>query len=406
MEKIAVSACLAFLVAGCKTTVDLTVSNPTTVALQTYVVVKDSSGIEKNRIELGIIATNQNASAQFEVKHGGQFVLSASMPGSVELYSQPKTITGDESDPFTNSIALTLPINVINPAASAQQIQDALSRLGANVGFDPIPLQNGLDTIFGSLLVITPPNVANADEKIHFKLAPGQFSPRLSLSDFRYPDDTVSSTVEIDGSSSSKVAASVPMYGSLGVDYSSDSIYKVNFSLNGFGMVEKPDPTNWTYNTAIQNLSPADKAAFYKALLDNPGALALYVNKIYVVKRAHFDLTKGFKLSADAKLDAGSVLTASGAYNFSKKEDANKDFNDTIVNIGGIQIHFDIVTVTTNANSMTALSTQPIDAAQYSSTPAMTMAIDDGTAILTPSKVTPVSEDFTMKTLKLNNDLK
>lgn len=266
-----------------------------------------------------------------------------------------------------------------------------MTQLGPNVGFTPIPLQNGLDTIFGALIVVPVATPGSSSQPYLFKLTPGQFSPKVAIADFRYPNDNVSSSMQIDGSFSSKVGATVPLYGSLSLDSSSSSVYKVNYTLSNFGMVEKPEPSNWTYSTGIQNLSAADKTRLYDALRNNPGSTLLYVNKIYVVQQVTFGVSQASKLAVDAKLDVGSVVTATGAYSFSNSSEKTTSFTETIVNIGGIAIQLDVASV----SATNTVSTHSIADTAAS----MSDAIKAGSARLLPSKFTTASKGL-IKSLK------
>lgn len=88
MKKISINmVCVSFLAlavleTGCRTTVNLSVMNASTLAQQVQVSVKTPSGNQESQIELGSIGIGKTQSTTFSIKHGGQFSLNSSIPGS------------------------------------------------------------------------------------------------------------------------------------------------------------------------------------------------------------------------------------------------------------------------------------------------------------------------------------
>ena len=61
----------------------------------------------------------------------------------------------------------------------------------------------------------------------------------------------------------------------------------------------------------------------------------LYVNQIYVVRSAILGFQKGDTVSAGAGLSGGSIVTASGAYDFSNAQTQTSRADEQVVNIAG-----------------------------------------------------------------------
>lgn len=71
------------------------------------------------------------------------------------------------------------------------------------------------------------------------KVSPLNFSYETILEDFEYHNSNTEDTVDISGSASASVSASVPVYGSLGISSDTNSVDNVHYKLTGFGRVQK-----------------------------------------------------------------------------------------------------------------------------------------------------------------------
>lgn len=331
-----------FTVLGCRTTstVKLTVTNPHSFQQRARVEVTKANAVKERTVSLGLLKSNGVVQNTFQIEHGGNFKVINGLPEGPDVGDYSQEVAKADGDPVVVDVALNVTKGrLLDGVTGAEQILNVLKAFGENTGYAPIDVAIGLKTIFGALIVITPADFEKGTGIIeHFKVNPGRFAPATTWDMFRYPTADVNSTVEVTGSGSAFVSAAVPIYGSLGVDASSDNAYKVEYKLTGFGMVEKDLPNDWNYTEGLEKLSPEDRKGLLAALVNNEKAIALFVNKIYVVKSGQFSIRKSSKLSAGSQLDALSVVTLKGAYKYEEALHNTGSYSDKIINITGIRI--------------------------------------------------------------------
>jgi hypothetical protein len=337
---------------SCHTKVNLTVKNPTEISQIPRVVILSDRGIEKETINLGMLVPKQETPRSMKVKDSWNIVVkSYTDKGYGAWESAPYTIP-KKPDPFSIVVNLGFNGNYLpDDSSSIGQIRNALSDLGPNVGFKPIDIRNALPTWFGSLVVMIPPSKEQS-EKILYQVQPSQFcKPATTYDQFICPSTSSTNEVKVIGKSSANLAANVPVYGSIGVNVSADNLYNVRWSMNGFGMVIKKDPENWSLVKAIESLSDKEKKVIQEAMEQNPGAVMLYVNRFYVIKNADFFVKESRKLETGAKLSVLSFVTADGAWTFDTATESHQQYQDLVLNVGGITVPANIVKVKDKAGS-------------------------------------------------------
>ncbi len=333
------------LLVSCSTTVNLTVRNPTEISQIPRVVILSDKGIERETINLGMLEPKQEVPRSMEVKDSWNIVIkSITDKGYGAWESAPITIP-KKPDPFPLVVDLGFNGNYLpDDSSSIGQIRNALSDLGPNVGFKPIDIRNALSTWFGSLVVMILPSKEQS-EKILYLVQPSRFSNTTTYDQFIYPSTNSTNEVKVIGKSSAKLAASVPIYGSIGVNVSADNLYNVRWSMNGFGMVTKRDPDKWSYVEAIESLPNNEKKVIHEAMEQNPSAVMLYVNRFYVIRNADFFVKESRKLETGAKLSALSFVTADGAWTFESATESHQLYQDLVLNVGGIILPAKVVKV-------------------------------------------------------------
>jgi hypothetical protein len=330
---------LVFAMAGCSTTVKLSVKNDSSYPQRTKVLISDKKGFQESEsIELGTIQPSKSIPVTFKVKDGGKFTVEASLPRSGKCFTEVKTVTGDP-DPLAVSVTLDLQggnCDELDEKNAAEVLAQAFGTLGPNRGFAPIPVYNALNSIFGALLVMTPPTAQNASSTVHFILKPGKFAPAIKYGDFRFPTNNLQTKSRFTGSKTVSLAASAPIYGSLGINVESDEVYELSADMTGFGVVHRPGSSKWNYIDAFDGLSKQIKNRVFSAIEENPGAVLMFVDRMYVVKNSTFKVTKAKKLSNGVEASAGSIVTAGGAWTFEGQSATTRLFSDSVVNIDGI----------------------------------------------------------------------
>jgi hypothetical protein len=328
-------ALITLILSACTTTVNLTAKNVETFPQDVRVVTKDKSGQVDHRLSIGSVNPGGQILKTFDVEKGGEFTVTSRIPRSPDIFETSQTVSRHDPDPLNVTIDLVKQGEFLDDSSAIQTISDSFRKLGPNVGAYPLSTANALQTTLGALIVVTPGSGAN-EGAVHHKLNPGFFSRATTLTEFRYPDNEDKNSVKISGKSAVNLSSSFPMWGNAGFATSSDSIYEVDWILEGFGMFEKMEENDWNYLSAYNKLRPDIKRALAVTLEKNPGSTIMYVNRIYVVKRAQMTVKQGTKLDATARLDAGSVITGSGVYSFGKQQGQVLRFDESVLNYGGL----------------------------------------------------------------------
>ena len=346
MKRILLMVVLSALLAACTTTVSLKLKNPTDVAQSPRVIVQNDKGIEKETLNLGKLQPKGELLREFEVPHSSNIVIKSSTDMGYDVCDLPPYSIPTKPDPYTLSVDLCLTGNLLlSDANGIAAIGDALADMGQNIGFTPISVKDGLSTWFGALAVLVPANKDHPQQLLYL-IQPARFTGRaITLDEFQYPSSISSRTVQVIGKSSAGVAASVPLYGSIGVDTTSENLYNLEWSMNGYGFKTKVDPNGWSIQKAITSLPTREKKLLYDALNKERDAVLWYVNKIYVIKNADFHVKEGKKLATTAKLTASTFLTTNGAWSFDSSNDSHQQFQELVLNIGGITVPVNILRV-------------------------------------------------------------
>lgn len=324
------------MLCGCVTDVELRLVNSTKLPQEPVIEIKDKRGTPEGDVFPGIIEPGEDKDASFKVENGGSFEVVSRLVGSAETGREKVTVTGNP-DPLVKEARLQQSgVRLIDDKSAAENLGRAFGDLGPNVGFKPLLLSNALETVYGALIVLTPAGSDGEKSVVHFHLKPGLFAPRIADAQFRYPENDKSDTVEITASNTAGISATY-LFGSLNLDSSSQDAYRLHYEMKGFGQVQRADG-EFNYIQAIQNLKLPVKKAIAKAIDENPGSYLLYVDKMYVIQSARFEVTRGQKLGVGAKLGAAEVVSASGAWTFDQSNAKIEKYDNSVVNISGIRM--------------------------------------------------------------------
>lgn len=346
MKRIFLMLVFSALLAACTTTVSLKLKNPTDVAQSPRVIVQNDKGIEKETFPLGTLQPKGELLREFKVPHSSNVVIKSSTDMGYDVCDLPPYSIPTKPDPYTLSVDLCVAGNWLpSDSQGITDIRKALSDLGPNVGFTPVSLKDGLSTWFGALAVLVPAS-KDRPKRLLYLIQPARFTGKaITLDEFQYPFTVSSKTTQVIGKSSAGVAASVPLYGSVGVDTNSESLYNLRWEMNGYGPVERKDSADWSLIKAITSLPVREKKLLYDILNEEKDAVLLYIYKIYVIKNADFRVKEGKKLSTTAKLTASTFLTTNGAWSFDSSDEAHQQFQELVLNIEGIPVQAKILKV-------------------------------------------------------------
>lgn len=347
MKRIFLMLVFSALLAACTTTVSLKLKNPTDVAQSPRVIIQNDKGIEKETFPLGTLQPKGELLREFKVPHYSNVVIKSSTNMGYDACDLAPYSIPAKPDPYPLAVDLCVGGAEFLPSDSQgiTDIRKALSYLGPNVGFTPIPIKDGLSTWFGALAVLVPAS-KDQPQRLMYLIQPARFTGKaITLDEFQYPFSTSSRTVQVIGKSSAGVAASVPLYGSVGVDTTSENLYNLKWSMNGYGGKTREDSKDWSLIKAITLLPVPEKELLYDALSKEKDAVLLYINKIYVIKNADFYVKEGKKLATTAKLTASTFLTTNGAWSFDSSDEAHQQFQELVLNIEGITVPATILKV-------------------------------------------------------------
>lgn len=371
MKRILLVTVLSLFLASCTTTVSLNLKNPTDIAQSPRVVVQNDKGVEKETLNLGKLKAKGQLHQDFKVPHSSTVVIRSSNDSGYDVCDLPGQTIPANPDPYPMSVDLCITGNYLPSDSQAMNaIKNALSDLGPNVGFMPVSVRNGLSTWFGALAAIVPAS-NDHPQKLLYLVQPARFAKKaITFDEFQYPLTVSSKEVQVAGKSSASLSASVPLYGSVGVDTASENLYNLKWSMNGFGAVTKQDAADWSLIDAITSLSDGEKELLYDALNKDKEAILLYINRFYVIKNADFYVKEGKKLATTAKLTASTFLTANGAWSFDSVTEAHQQFQDLVLNVGGITVPATVLRVESKAPQIIAagksrpdwnMSTKPLE---------------------------------------------
>jgi len=340
MMRVALVVPLFLFCVSCTTTVNLTVRNPTDIPQAARVAIKSQDGVEKETVSLGDIEPRGETKRSFEVRPSSKLVVRSSTETGYEAWESAPYTVQSKPDPFSLLVSLGLRGQYLpDDFTAVHQIRSVLSEMGPNVGFEPLPIKNGLSTWFGALVVIVPPSKKQPEMKLLYYVRPGLgFEKPVTYDEPQYPSSTSSATVHMIGKHSSNLAGSVPLYGSIGVNPASENLYQVRWSMKGYGRVIKKEPANWSTMDVIEALTSDKKEAIAETLIREKSAVLLYINQLYVLKKADFFVKEGRKLPAGAQLSASTYLIPEGAWSFKSVKESHQQYQDLVLNVRGITL--------------------------------------------------------------------
>ncbi|MDH7500448.1 MAG: hypothetical protein QHH30_08700 [candidate division NC10 bacterium] len=338
MRRVAFAIPLFLLCASCAQTVNLTVRNPTEIPQEARVAIKSKQGVEKKTIGLGKMKPGEEAKRSFKARPSSRLVIKSSTATGYEAWESGPYEVRAAPDPFNLQVDLGLRGRYLRDDSDAvRQITSVFSELGPRVGFEPLSFQKGLSTWFGALAVVVLPSKHQPEMKVLYHVPPGRVSDREGRENaFPTPSSTSSATVHFIGKHTSHLIGSVPLYDSLGINPASENWYQVEWSLKGYGRVTKKEPAHWSIMHVIEAIPSDRKEAIAEALLREKDAVLLYINQLYVLKKADFLVKEGRKLPVGAQLNDSTYLTPEGAWSFESVKESPQHYEDLVLNVRGI----------------------------------------------------------------------
>lgn len=318
---------------GCPHDVELTLHNADSQALAPSITTKKSNGLNDRTISLGSVQPDASITQKFKVDDDGSFAVAAAIPSSATVFDEPShTVTSSDPKPLTVNVQMKVSLGRRwDPSSVQAQLSNLFSQLGPDIGFKPVPVDLALDTYFGGLYVFGP---EAEGFPVKFQLNAGSFSPKVQH--LTYPSTSSQSSADMSRDLEAKISGSAPVFGKISTYTGTSDVYKFNFDMHGFGMVPKVEPDGWSYATALNGLSQQNRDSLCAALAGNSNSRLLYVNTMYVIQAATFDYQDAQKLSAGVTADAGSIVTASGAYTYSNSRRDNQSYQTSVINLAGV----------------------------------------------------------------------
>ena len=223
------------LLAACHT-VRLTVRNVDAVPI-TASVVTDSARPDQS-LGMGDIAAGGSKDLTFKIKNNHRFTVAGSLD-QVQVFKSDQSVPSAAPNPDPISVDLKRTGRILDDQQATQTLQNSFSKMGPDIGFDARDLTDALQTLFGGLLVITPPQQGDTEMTVHFSLTPAQFSNVVAIGDVHTPGDNIDEKIDISSSAAVNIAATVPFLAQLGFTDAQSSVYNVHWNLSGFGFVDK-----------------------------------------------------------------------------------------------------------------------------------------------------------------------
>ena len=323
------------MLAACPHDVNLTLHNSTLPAQALAPSVQVThAGIPGSAIGLNQADTNSSVTKTIKMEDGDSYIVKAALPGSAIVFkTDPVTITSSDPKEISTSIEMKVQGRWVDPNDSTT-IENAFSQLGKNVGFNPEAVQKVNDSLFGGLVIFTVPQQGEAtfDQLV----PPGVLTPASTWSEADYPNTVSQDSTGLTTNSSARVNASVPLYGTLAGSFAANSVYKVDWDMEGFGEVpKKEDPAHSDFVAAMSSLSVALKTDICTRLQNNTNSALMYVNKMYVVKRVALTVTKGDQITSAIDLTGVSLVAGSLAYKFEADNSHTQHAEGQVENVGG-----------------------------------------------------------------------
>lgn len=338
MKRLGILLACSLLLAGCVKHVALNITNPTPVDLNVSIQKQDSNKFSQGDVNVGTVAkSGGKATQKFDVPRNGGYEVTASLPGSAQVFDQAFSVAG-ESNPVDKDLNLSLGANLV--PSDGDKLKALFGKLGDDKGFAPQELGNALKTIVGSLIVYAPPVPPNTEQDIRYQLSPGKFSSVMDLNGFPYIPTDDSTDDQVKNDTTVDITGSIPIYGSLSANFSNGSLYKVHTELKGYGWADKTEPADFSLEDKIEKLDSTEKKAICAAMQDKKATLT-YVNRVYAIELANFTYEEGHNISASTKLTGASVISGSVAYDFSNAQARSFSFQQVALNFSGINKTYD-----------------------------------------------------------------
>ena len=341
MKKIALAASL---LVACPATVNVTVKNPKpNPQLQVELADKDGNKVVGKTYQLGIIQPDGNDVKQ-TVKVDKNHVLEVrgSIPGSAIVWKDPHTIIDDPTN-LTSTLGIDPALGrVLDPDLKA--ISDKLLDLGPGYGFASLKVRNALKALFGGLVVFEPPDPKNGTPLMVYKTyPPTALKNETKFEDFKYPSSNQHLRIETMGNGATKLSASFAVFNGLGT-YSSENAYRFDSKLNNFGPVAKESAADFNLNNALGESALQEIASLLKA---HPAAIAMYINRMWVVEAGGTDLFESQKQSTAVEASVGSFVSVNGVFTFSSSSSNTKNFAEIAFEFWGEQVATRVVPAAT-----------------------------------------------------------
>ena len=110
------------------------------------------------------------------------------------------------------------------------------------------------DNVLGGLLIVTP-SADGKDIQAQKVVSPGVLTTANKWDESQYPQTQDTDSVKITTDASATVGASVPLWGSLTSNFSANSVYQVDWDMEGFGIVsKKEDPAHSDFVASMGTL--------------------------------------------------------------------------------------------------------------------------------------------------------
>jgi len=323
-------------IVGCTTTVKLATTNAEKWPVNVTAMVKDKNGFAKKEIDFGLIQSQQKILLpDFEVDDDGQFDIVANIPGSATIFKEPRSIIG-KPDPDAEIITIYNQGGYADDTKSLNILSNSFQKIGDDIGATPRDLQDALSTVFGAIVVAIP-NANDKPGKILRTVTPGQLGVDIAgLSEIPTFQNEESQQVTLSGKAALQAKSNVGPYAAFGGEYNDDSLYTLDWSLRGFGIVQKHDnDQNKQYIIQLKKLAPEVRQDLYNILQDNPSAKLYYINKMYIIRNADLTIKEHKKIQSKADFNAANIATGTGVFSSETVQESKKHYGDVVLNFFG-----------------------------------------------------------------------
>lgn len=318
------------LLAGCTTTVNMAITNPTKAEHSVKAAIKNN-GAPESEVALGSVKPSETLTKTLDIKHGRTLALSSRAQGYQAWEADPVTVLS-KPNPLDVKVSISADYKLLNDADSVKVVTDAFLNLGKNYGLGALTAKQAIESYLGSLCLIRPPGKDDDSGDVIYRIPPSSFIGAKQTAQYARTNST--GQVDLSGSAAYTLSAGIPIL-KFSSAYSTDSVYHLDWSLNGFGTILATEPDGWTVLSALTALKAREKDALYELMTNNKDAVLLYVSRIWAIHDGSLNRTEAKKLAVDAKLDAASIVTTGGAYKLDSSTKTSQRFEDAVLNVGG-----------------------------------------------------------------------